>query len=149
MNATAVPNPYNQPHPSPQRHRVASPAHWLALLAAPSAWIAQLLINTSMVTHGCYPHAVPLVAPVWSNLRMVSSLVTASALLICVAAGAVAWQNWQRTRSEKPGSAHELLASGDGRARFLAMVGMLSSGQFLIAVALTAVTLTTVPMCGR
>ena len=148
MTASSMPNPYDQPHPSPLRRRVASPAHWVALLAAPCAWIFQLLFNFSRVTHGCYPHAVPLAAPLWNDLRTTSATVTLAAVLVCLIAGAIGWQNWRRTREEKPGSAHDLLQSGDGRSRFLGVVGLLSSALFLVAVAVTFLAFTTVPTCG-
>jgi hypothetical protein len=54
--------------------------------------------------------------------------------------GLISWRNWQRAGAEKAGSAHHLLEGGDGRTRFMSMVGMISSGLFLLAVifALTA-----------
>jgi hypothetical protein len=46
----------------------------------------------------------------------------------------VSWRNWQISGAEKAGSALHLLEGGDGRTRFMAMVGMISSGLFLLAV---------------
>jgi hypothetical protein len=91
---------------------------------------------------------VPLAVPIWSNLGTVAAAVEAASLAICLAAGGLAWRNWRRTRDEKPGSAHQLIASGDGRTRFLAMAGMLVSALFLIAIAFAALNLVAVPPCG-
>ena len=151
MNATTpvvASAAHEQPHPSPHRARVGRWAVWFPMVAAPLAWNLQLLVNVPIVAHGCYPHDVPLDSPIWSNLGAVNAWVEALSLLICVIAGLVSWRTWLRTRDEKPGTAHQLIESGDGRTRFMAMVGMLTSCLFIIAVAFAAATLATVPPCG-
>ena len=76
------------------------------------------------------------------------SRVEAVAVVIGIAAGLVAFANWRRSRDEKPGDAHQLLGSGDGRTRFMAMAGMMTSLLFLIGIALAALNLVAVPPCG-
>ena len=121
-------------HPSPHRNRVGGLAMWFAILGAPVAWSLQQLINPPIFEHGCFPNDVPLAEPIWRNGGSVTLTVELAAIVVCVLAGIVAWRNWQRTRTEKEGSGHHLLEAGDGRSRFMAMVGLLCSGLFLFAV---------------
>jgi len=152
MNATPVSGggsaAERQPHPSPHRHRVLRWAMWFGLLGAPIAWSLQELVNVSLAGHACYPHDVPLALPLWPHLSGISAWVEAAAIAVCIAAGLVAFSNWRRTRDEKPGDAHQLLGSGDGRARFMAMAGIMTSVLFLIGTALAALNLTAVSPCG-
>ncbi len=137
-----------QQHPSPHRHRVSRWAVWFGLLGAPLAWGLQELVNVSLAGYACYPHDVPLAMPLWTNLKAVSLWVEAAAFIICIAALIVAVVSWRRTRDEKPGDAHQLLGSGDGRTRFMAMAGMMTSTLFLIGTALAALNLVGIPPCG-
>jgi hypothetical protein len=148
MNAPATPALHRQPHPSPHRERVGGVAAWFAIVAAPLAWNLQLLVNVPIAAHTCYPHDVPLASPIWSNLGSVTSVVETIAVVVCLAAGLVAWRNWRRARGEKAGSARHLIEGGDGRTRFMAMVGMMMSGLFLIAVIFACFSLYAVPACG-
>ena len=82
-------------------------------------------------------------APLAWNLQLLFN----AAIAICVLAGIVATRNWRLTREEKPGSAHHLIEAGDGRTRFMAMVGLLCSGLFGLAVLLSAGMISVVPVC--
>ncbi len=151
MNATDVSHggagAERQPHPAPHRHRVIRWAVWFGLLGAPLAWSLQELVNVSLAGYACYPHDTPLATPLWTNLNAVSLWVEAAAFVLCIAALVVAIVSWQRTRHEKPGDAHQLLGSGDGRTRFMAMAGIMTSALFLIATVLAALNLVGVPPC--
>jgi hypothetical protein len=85
--------------------------------------------------------------PIWGNARGVALTVELIAVAICVVAGLVAWRNWRRTRAEKEGSGYHLIESGDGRSRFMAMVGMICSGLFLLATAFATGLLFMVQPC--
>ncbi len=146
--ADAASAPRRQPHPSPHRGRVGRWTTWFAILGAPLAWNLQLLINATLVSHGCYPHDVPLATPLWHHLGTVSASVEAVALAICIAAGVAGWRNWSRTRDEKQGDLHHVVESGDGRTRFMALVGMMTSALFLVATAFATLNLAAVPQCG-
>ncbi|MDQ6620075.1 MAG: hypothetical protein M3Z31_10330, partial [Pseudomonadota bacterium] len=97
MNAAADAAPRRQPHPSPHRHRVGRWTTWFAIVGAPLAWNLQLLINSTLVSHACYPHDVPLATPLWPHLRIVCTSVEVVALAICIAAGIAGWRNWSRS----------------------------------------------------
>jgi len=152
MNATrhsqAGALPEQQPHPSPHRHRVRRLALWFGLLGAPVAWSLQELINVSLAGQACFPRDTPLAMPLFEHLSRISVGVAAVAFVVCVVAGVVAYAVWQKTRNEKPGDAHQLLGSGDGRTRFMAMAGMMTSGLFAIGIALAALNLAAISPCG-
>ena len=152
MNATNISQegslPERQPHPSPHRHRVIGSALWFGLLGAPVAWGLQELINVSLAGHACYPHDMPLAIPLFEHLKGISVGVEAVAFLVCAVAGVVAYSAWRKTRNEKPGNAHQLLGSGDGRTRFMAIAGLMTSGLFAIGTALAAFNLATISPCG-
>ncbi len=152
MNAATGSNkgsaPERQPHPSPHRHRVARWAVWFGLLGAPIAWGLQEFINVSLAGYACFPHDTPLAAPLWANLAAIALAVDAVALAICIAAGFAAFHTWRRSRGEKPGDADQLLGSGDGRTRFMAMAGIMVSLLFLFGTALATLNLAAVPPCG-
>ncbi len=137
-----------QSHPSPHRHRVSRWSIWFGLLGAPLAWCLQELVNVSLAGYACYPHDVPLALPLWPHLTSISMWVEIVALVVCIAAFIVAFSNWRRTRDEKPGDAHRLLGSGDGRTRFMAMTGILTSVLFFVATGLATFNLAGVPPCG-
>ncbi len=139
--------PQSAAHPSPHRDRVGPWATWFGILGAPVGWALQQLVNPAILAHGCYPNDTPLSISIWSIAQSVTTGVEAAALVICLAAGLVAWRNWRRTREEKPGSGKHLMEGGDGRTRFLAMVGMICSGLFLIAVLLVTAMFFLVPAC--
>lgn len=140
--------PRQQPHPAPHRGHVGRWSIWFALLGAPLAWSLQLLVNFSLTAHACFPHDVPLAASGWNHLRATATGVEVLAACVCLAALFVAGQNWRHTHAEKAGNANHLVESGDGRTRFMAMCGVISSGLFLLATAFAALNLTTVPACG-
>jgi hypothetical protein len=135
-------------HPAPHRDRVGRLAIAFGLGAAPAAWGVQLLFNASLASHACFPKDVPLAAPSWTSVTSVVVAIAILALVICLFATLVAWRSWLRTATERPGSAHHLLESGDGRTRFLAMAGMMSGALFSIAIVLTVLNTAGVPACG-
>lgn len=137
----------NQPHPAPHRERVNPWAVWFGLLGAPLAWGAQLLINSALGAHGCYPHDVPLAVPVWSDMRQVMLGVEVAAILVCAAALLSAWFTWRRARHEKQGSGHHVVEAGDGRTRFMAMAGLMTSLLFLAGAGFACINVILVPAC--
>jgi hypothetical protein len=148
MNPPAASAIHGQPHPSPHRAHARAWATWFGLIGAPLAWSLQLLLNASIGAHGCYPGDAPLAEPIWANTTSVMAVVEIAAMLVCTGALWCAWHSWRRTREERPGSAHHLMEAGDGRTRFMAMAGMLTSCQMLVAVVLSTISALAVPGCG-
>jgi len=149
MNAaTTTPALQQHPHPAPHRGRISLFAIWFSILAGPLVWSLQQVINAGLAAHSCYPHDEPVSAPIWSAMAKGATWVELIACLVCVIGAVVAWRSWRRTRTERSGSAHHLIEAGDGRSRFMAMVGLLSSSLFLLAVLFAAVSFWIVPGCG-
>ena len=61
----------------------------------------------------------------------------------------MALRSWRKTFDERADSAHHLLDRGEGRTRFMAMAGMLTSALFLIALVFGTAALCLVPLCGQ
>jgi len=122
-------------HPAPHRGRVPGWLTAVGLFAAPAAWSVQSLIDVGLSGYACYPKDEPLADPVWSGLGAALATANAIALAVCVLGGLAAWLAYRRSAGERPGSAHHLLESGDGRTRFLALAGILTSVLFIVAVA--------------
>jgi hypothetical protein len=144
MTTQALP-PINVSHPAPHRGRVGLAALLFGIAAAPAAWNAQLLFSVALSGHACYPRNKLLAAPLWSGLWSILLAIS----VLAIVGGLVAWRSWRRTRKERPGSAHHLLESGDGRTRFMAMCGILTSVLFLVALVFGTAALFLVPLCGE
>lgn len=132
-------------HPAPSRHRVGLLALGFGIVGAPLAWNTELLVGSALSGHQCYPRNLPLPVPLWAGTGEVLLAMSLVALALGVAAAWVSWHSWTRTREEKPGSAH----GGNGRTRFMALSGLLTSGLFLVALVFTIAAVALVPLCSR
>ncbi len=148
MTTQALP-PMKVEHPAPHRARVGLAALLFGIAAAPAAWDAQLLLSVALSGHACYPRERLLPAPLWSGLWSILLAISVAGIAISLAGGVIAWRSWRSTRQERPGSAHHLLESGDGRTRFMAMCGLLTSAAFLLALIFGTAALFVVPLCGQ
>jgi hypothetical protein len=144
-------------HPAPQRERSSPAALWFGLLGAPAAWSVQTLVNLPVASHSCFPRIYPLATPAFGGTRGIVLLVSLAALATCSAAAVVAWRSWQRTREEQQegsgrGREHQsgaaLLETGEGRTRFMALAGVMTSVVFFLVSAAHAATLLFVSPCG-
>jgi hypothetical protein len=140
MTAATTSQHSGAPHPAPSRARIALPALWFGLFGGPVAWSIQTLVNLPVASHGCYPTLSPLEAPI-TGVRGIAFFVSLLALAVCVAAAVVAFRGWVRLRGEHQegsGRAREhtpaaaLAETGEGRTRFMALCGVLTSLTFLV-----------------
>lgn len=145
--ATEDPSQISLKHPAPHRYRVGLTALFFGLAAAPVAWNAQLLFSVALSAHACYPRDVPLLLPIWSKLWGILLVIGGIGIVLAIAGGLVSWRNWRRTFEEAAGSAHHLLDVGEGRTRFLAMFGMLTSFLFTLALLFATAGVFVVPLC--
>lgn len=130
-------------HPAPHRQRVGMLALGFGIVGAPLAWNIELLAGAALSGHQCFPRYLPLAVPLWTGTWGFLLATSVVAIVMGIAAGLVAWRSWRRTRDEKPGSVH----GGEGRTRFMAMCGLLSSGLFLVALVFTLAAIVLVPLC--
>jgi hypothetical protein len=134
-------------HPASHRHRVGLAALFFGLAAAPVAWNAQLLFGVALSAHACYPRDVPLILPIWSGLWGILLAIDVAGIVLAIIGGIVSFRSWRLTFDEAPGSAHHLLDVGEGRTRFLAMFGILTSFLFTIALLFATASVFVVPIC--
>lgn len=118
------------------------------LTIAPFAWALQVLIGYGLAAYACYPTDAALGQPLWSHLR--TFVGTASVLLwiLLVVGCVVAWSNWKATQHGSDAQPHQILHSGVGRSRFMALCGVAVSALFAIALLFTSVGILWVPDCG-
>jgi len=128
-------------HPAPERAHVRTAVLWFGLFGGPAAWSIQTLVNLPLASHACYPQLFPLDAPATGGLRGIVFVVSILALLVSAAAAVSAWRAWRLTRHEhqqSSGKANEhrteaaALETGEGRTRFMALAGLLTSMTFLL-----------------
>ena len=131
--------------PTPHRRGVGLLALGFGLVGAPLAWNIELLVGTALSGHQCYPRYLPLAVPLWTGTGGLLLVMSLLALVLGVAAALVSWRSWARTRDEKPGGGPD----SNGRTRFMALCGLLTSGLFLVALVFTIAAVTLVPLCDR
>ncbi len=136
-------------HPAPHQERVDHRALFAALVAGPAGWIVQLVVAYGVAAVACTARRAAGAAsgaafagePAWFvALNLVC-------LVVVVAGGVFCRIAWNRVGGEKSGGAEAALTIGDGRTRFLAVCGMLSSVGFTLAVLFNTVEPLLVPGC--
>ncbi len=133
--------------PAPHRESSRPILVWFSILAAPLAWAARLLVNYTIAGQHC-TGAANIGAMALPDGRIATILlIDLLALLLAIIAGCIAYGRWREARSENTGGAHHLVHSGEGRARFLAMCGMLTSTLFGVAVIIDAIGTIIGPPC--
>ena len=135
------------PHPAPHRERLGVFWLWFGIFAAPVAWNLQLLVASAFSGNLCYPYHEPLGPQVGHHLSWVLALIDIIGILLSLIALAVAIVNWGRVHREKEGSGQHLLDAGEGRTRFMAMLGIANSLLFLLALVFASLQLFFFPMC--
>ncbi len=105
----------NAPHPAPHRHHTRGWRTAAGLGGAPAAWVA--VMSLSLIWPGC-------------SGRPPLAVASFIAIAIAGACGWLAFKAWQKTQGEAAGGQARTLDVGEGRARFLATLGMFSSGLF-------------------
>jgi hypothetical protein len=135
-------------HPAPARHVVGLPALWFGLFGAPVAWTVQELASSAVIGHSCFPHWRPLELPSIAGTWVIALIVSILTLALGAAAALVAWRSWQRTRAAHGADATRQAEVGEGRARFMALSGLVVSGLVLYNMVLNLLVLFFVPACG-
>jgi hypothetical protein len=117
------------------------------LLAAPFAWAVDEMALYFVASRQCEMQAYAVSEPL---LRAVSPWfigVSMMTFIIALAGAWVAFDCWKRSRYEKQGSGHHLVEVGEGRTRFLAMTGLVTSTGFAIAFLFIFSQMFVVPLC--
>lgn len=129
-------------HPSINRHHVR-PWQWsLALLGAPVAWVVQMISSQILVGQACRDSvAMPERLSGWL------AVLHGSCVLVAIAATLVTWLLWKRTRPEQDKGRKHVIDIGEGRTRFIVMLGLMGSMIFVVATFFTAGALLLVETC--
>jgi hypothetical protein len=134
-------------HPSPHRQRVGVGALAFGLCGGPAAWFVAAMASVVLAQKACYPGRMPLPFPAFSGVLMTLGVLNGIACVVTIAAGVAAYRSWMTTRGEHPGSGQTLLEIGEGRARFMAMAGIVTSAGFLAAILFGIPAIVYGPLC--
>jgi hypothetical protein len=138
--------------PAPPAADVARAALWFGIVGAPAAWTLHELVGSALAGGACHPGPalgqVLTPSTAWT-LDLVLALVALAAGLAALWA---AYRSWRRTTGPvrirpgeaSPGGLHE---AAEGRARFMALAGILLSAVFTFTIALDALSLFLSPFC--
>lgn len=133
-------------HPAPQRHLVSFWTLLFGAAAAPFFWLGQMIFGFLVTSGACFGGEHPTRASA-SPLHAALFAFDGIAIVAAMTGGIVAYASWQTLRREKQVDHKTALETGEGRARFLALWGVLSSAIFLAAILFTAIATVGVPLC--
>lgn len=127
-------------------HRTGNITLLVSLLGAPAAWVVLMSIGFVMASHACFPHEAPLTMPLWTHAMLGLVALGAGCFAGGLASALVAFRVWRRTQPAARGPRYRM-NTGEGRARFLAVLGLMSSGLFVVAFPFTLLALWLVVPC--
>ena len=137
----------NAGHPSPHRHRVRLGALVFGLSGGPAAWSVAWMVSVVLAQEACHPGTAPLSVPAFGGVHAALVVLNATACVVTILSGLVAYRSWIATREEHPGTSQTLLEIGEGRTRFMAMAGLLTSAGFLLAILFGVPAIVFGPLC--
>ncbi|MBI1361107.1 MAG: hypothetical protein GC155_12600 [Alphaproteobacteria bacterium] len=142
-----VANPVEDTHPSPHRARASLVRLIYGLVGAPLAWAVSEVASSTLAQEACFPKTEPLASPAFAGAHLLQMVILGVAFLISASAAWIAYASWRRTREEAEGDTHVMLAAGEGRSRFMALAGLLTSIGFFIGMLFSIPALIFVPAC--
>ena len=135
--------------PASHSERVGLFALFYGLFAAPIMWAGNFMVDYGLLSYACYPGGQPL-GTGQSGLGFLFWLTLAFYVLtlaVCASGFVVSWRNWAKTGEESEGHAHHLIEAGEGRTRYLGIIGMSFAALFFIATALGLMIYIFEPLC--
>jgi hypothetical protein len=135
-------------HPAPHREKIGLVFLLYGLFMAPIVWAGDLMIDYGLVGHACYPGHNPLGQPA-AGFDFVWPLVLAchlAALVLIASGGFASYRMWQVT-GPPHGHHHHMIERGEGRTRYLGIVGMGFSAMFFLITAMETVSVAIVSLC--
>ncbi len=135
--------------PGPYRGPVSFAELVFGLAGGPLAWAVELNVGYGLASWPCFPGdhrmQLPLYGYGWSWPALVAILFAAT--FVALLALWVSWRSFQKSSAE-PQRQDGHLDPGTGRARFLALWGVVFSGGFALASLATGVAYLALPRCG-
>lgn len=122
----------------------------LALFGAPGAWVMQIAVTPPIATYACYPHQFPLPAPLWPGLTAILATIGFVCLAGALFSGYIALTSWRSLGHYSKDTLNEqsFIQKDEGQARFLAMLGLMSSFVFIIAILFNTFAVLLIRSCG-
>ena len=136
-------------HPSPHRDRVSFWSLMFGACAAPIFWLGQMTLGYGVSALVCYGSDHPTTIASAVTLRGALIVFDVVAIAAALAGLIVSFACWRIVRREKEGGRSHALDIGDGRTRFMALWGIMSSLWFLGAIVFSTIASVTVPLCVR
>jgi hypothetical protein len=136
-------------HPAPHRERVRLWMLIFGMIAAPSLWLAQLLLSYGISALACYGGDHPTTIAAGTPVRTALFAFDAVALIAALAGGIVSYTCWRAVHAEQQHGQHHALEVGEGRTRFMALWGIMSSLCFFGAIAFNTIASVMAPLCVR
>ncbi|MEZ5815491.1 MAG: hypothetical protein R3D44_00215 [Hyphomicrobiaceae bacterium] len=139
-------------HPAPLRHAAPLVSLWIGLFGGFFAFAFQILLNFFIASYSCFSGRIPQghspQSWVWWTMVAVATL----AFLATAMSMWAAYSSWGATHVEASRAPvrrrkDELLEIGEGRTRFMAMAGLVTSGILLATVFMNATALLIMPLC--
>jgi hypothetical protein len=120
-----------------------------ALFGAPGAWVTQMALTQPIAAYACYPHQFPLPAPLWPGLTAILATIGFVCLTGALFSGYTALTSWRSlgrcskdTLNEQPS-----IQKDEGQTRFLAMLGLMSSFVFVVAILFNTFAVLSIRSC--
>jgi hypothetical protein len=112
---------------------------------APLFWAGQVMLSYFVTAEGCYPGDGPRPGMPAASLQAAIWAFDMVALAAAVTGGVISLLSWRRL-----GHGHEaVVATGEGRTRFLILWGLYSSLWFFFAILFNAIASLMVPPCAN
>jgi len=106
---------------------IGSAALWFAVLGAPVAWVVHLVSGYSLEEwFACSPSNTAPGEVLGLSVNTVALIITIACGLVAASAGLVAWRCWRRAADDGAATAQ--------RVRWMAIVGLMNSGLYLLAI---------------
>lgn len=119
----------------------------VAASLAPLFWAGQLMLGYWVTAQGCYAGDTPGPGAAAPGLQATIWSFDAVALLAALAGGGISLLTWRRIGRAQTHAA--VVATGEGRTRFLAIWGLYSSLWFFGAILFNTIATVTVPPCAH
>ncbi|MGN6159170.1 MAG: hypothetical protein ACTHNL_13815 [Devosia sp.] len=119
-----------------------------ALLAAPAAWVIELLAGFAFTSYFCFrgdPQFSIGPPPGW--LQPTVTAINIFALIIAIAAAFISFRLLRRTGGEREKHSGDAVEAGEGRTRVFSLWGLTGDAIFIVAIAANVLDLFLVPLC--
>jgi len=135
-------------HPAPHRQRISTAMWFTSVFGAPIVAGIDLMVDYALVGHACYPGLEPLASPMpgfgWTWIGVL--LIHLTAIVLSIGAALLSYRMWRLTGPNR-GHAHQLMEKGEGRDRFLGIIGMAFGTMFFLISSAETIAMGLVRLC--